>query len=294
MSKILKKLLVQTADGQQTVDAIAGSLIKATTGETFEAHSQDSAAHVPGADADGKLLASQNGAAPHWIGKADILANAALTGVPTTPTAATGTDTDQIASTAFVAASVTAAEQKLAQQMANGIRLKGNLGSGEDDLAALPSGDYQKGDAYYVADAGTYAGQECEVGDTVVCRAVSTPAADSDWFVIQKNLINAVTGPKTSVDGNLVSYDGTTGTAVKDSGISKEDVSDAVSKKHSHSNSATLDKFGEDADGKATYNGESIGAVCKMVDSVESAASANVPVGSIFLVVETTADAPAA
>ena len=287
MSKILKKLLVQGADGQQSVDAIAGSLIKATTGETFETHSQDSAAHVPGADADGKLLASQDGDDPKWIDKSEILKDAALTGTPTAPTAGTGTNTEQIANTAFVTASVAAAEQKLAQQLANGVRLKGNIGGEDDgDLKALPESDVQVGDGYYVKVAGTYGGHVCEVGDTIICRAVGKSGSNPEWFVLQKNLINAITGPSDPVvEGNLVGFAATTGGSVKDSGISGTDVSDAVAKKHAHINSETLAKFGESS-GNPTFNGNAIGAVCKLVASVEEATSDTSPVGSLFLVVE--------
>lgn len=287
MSSLLRKLLVQGENGPEEA-VIDGRLIQASTGESFETHASKDTAHVPAAADAGKLLASRAGAAPEWIEKAALLTDAALTGTPTAPTAPTGTDTDQIASTAFVAASVTAAEQRLGKEMANGIRLKGNLGSGENDLAALPSGDYQKGDAYYVAAAGTYAGQECEVGDTIVCRAVSTPAADADWFVIQKNLINAIVGPRASVEGNLLAFAGTDGDAAKDSGVAMADAADAVSKKHAHANAETLARFGTDADGALTCDGHPIGT-CRIAASVEEPSAANAPAGTLFFVIENVA-----
>ena len=118
----------------------------------------------------------------------------------------------------------------------------------DSDIAAA---DYQAGWTYKVGTAGTYKGQKCEVGDLIVCiKDYASPGANADWTVIQTNIDGAVTGPESAVSENLASFDGATGRIIKDSALKKKDVSDAVAKKHNHTNkTAVLDKL-------STQNGE--------------------------------------
>jgi len=97
-----------------------------------------------------------------------------------------------------------------------------------DGSHALPSQDYEVGWTYKVAAAGTYAGQDCEVGDMIVC--VAEDGQNSDWAVIQANVDGAVTGPASSGDEHVAIFDGTGGKVVKDSGytLGKSVPSDAV------------------------------------------------------------------
>lgn len=81
---------------------------------------------------------------------------------------------------------------------------KGTLGSG-GTVQTLPA-IHNAGDTYMVATAGTYAGKECEVGDFVICVttvAVGGTPSDSDWTVLQNNLIGAVTTTQT-LDANSI------------------------------------------------------------------------------------------
>ena len=182
---------------------------------------------------------------------------------------------------------MTALHQTIAKEMTSGFKMAGNLGDGEGDIAALPTEGYVVGETYYVAKAGTYAGQTCEVGDMISCRA--TNGVDADWFVIQKNLINAIVGPATSVDGNLMAFNGVNGDTAKDSGLSMTDVSTAVNVgKALDAGKETLAKYGADANDNPTYNGKSIGTL-QVVSSVEEATAANAPVGTVFFVVEEAA-----
>ncbi len=69
-------------------------------------------------------------------------------------------------------------------------------------------------------DAGTYAGKVCEAGDFIVCvkNYASGSASNSDWAVLQVNIVGAVTGPANSVANHVAAFDGTSGKIIKDSG----------------------------------------------------------------------------
>lgn len=122
---------------------------------------------------------------------------------------------------------------------------------------ALPAAEYLAGWTYKVGAAGTYAGQRCEVGDMIICLAdyAAESAGDADWQVIQTNIDGAVMGPESSVDGNLVAFDKTTGKVIKDSQVTMADAADAVTKKHEHDNADVVGALGKDESGKLTYEG---------------------------------------
>lgn len=113
-----------------------------------------------------------------------------------------------------------------------------------DSSTPLPSTDYEVGQTFRVAEAGTYAGVECETGDLIiVIKDYEDTASDSDFLVVQANIDGAVTGPDASTDANIVVFDGTTGRKIKDSTVTIASVSDAVAKAHEHTNKAILDTF---------------------------------------------------
>ena len=163
--------------------------------------------------------------------------------------------------------SVSAKIAALESAFASGIEVKGTVGTG-GTVETLPADSYGIGDMYVVKTAGTYAGQECEAGDLILCIKAyeEEGAADTDWTVIQHNINRAVTGPASAVDGNLMSFDGASGTVARDSGIKTADVSGAVSKAHQHANAAdVLDKLSV-SDGKLQLDGhpvdsDTVGAV---------------------------------
>ena len=89
---------------------------------------------------------------------------------------------------------------------------------------------YEAGDRWVVATPGVYKGQTLEAGEIIVA-IVSRQGSDndnSDFTFAQYNLNGAVTGPEAAVDGNIVSFDQTTGKVVKDSGLKTTDVQAAV------------------------------------------------------------------
>ena len=123
----------------------------------------------------------------------EILTDAALTGTPTAPTAAPGTNTTQIATTQFVTNAIS-----------NGIAasdamiFKGTLGT-DGTVEELPT-TYSTGWTYRVISAGTYAGQQCEIGDLVIALVDRSGSGNvnSDWTVAQTNIDGAITDIKST------------------------------------------------------------------------------------------------
>ena len=155
------------------------------------------------------------------------LASPAFTGTPTAPTASNGTNTTQIATTAFVQSAI---DTKLAANDA--MIFKGTIGATSGNgytVTSLPS-THNAGWTYKVAEAGTYAGVKCEIGDMIICITDGTSANDAHWTVIQTNIDGAVTGPSSSTDAHVAVFNGTTGKVIKDSGftIGKSVPSDAL------------------------------------------------------------------
>ena len=175
---------------------------------------------------------------------------------------------------------------------ASGIRQKGTVGTG-GTVETLPADSYTQGDMYIVKTDGTYAGQVCEPGDLILCiKTFAEEAADTDWTVIQNNVVRAVKGPESAADGNLLAFDGPSGTVARDSGIKLTDVSDAVAKKHQHANVALLD--GISADGETvTINGKTFhaGLQVAVIEAGGEIPAGMSPTGIVF---EKVADGPAA
>ena len=203
--KGLKNYTLPAASGTTLGGVKSGGDVTITNGTITV--NDDSHSHVI-ANVDG-LQTALNAKAP--------LASPTLTGTPKAPTAASGTNTTQIATTAFVQAAV---ESKMAA--ADAMRYKGTLGTG-GTITALPA-SHKVGDAYKVITAGTYAGQKCEVGDMVICVTAGSTANNAHWTVVQANVDGAVTGPASAVSGRVAVFDGTTGKVIKDGGKALSDI----------------------------------------------------------------------
>lgn len=105
------------------------------------------------------------------------LASPALTGTPTAPTAAAGTNNTQIATTAFVANAVGTAT-------AGALQYKGTV----SQESTITGASYKKGWYYVVATAGTYVGKVCEVGDMLIAKQDKTSTPANDWDAVQSNI----------------------------------------------------------------------------------------------------------
>lgn len=176
---------------------------------------------------------------------------------------------------------------------ASGIRQCGTVGTG-GTVEALPAEGYTQGDMYIVKTGGTYAGQVCEPGDLILCVKTHDPegAADTDWTVIQNNVVRAVKGPESAADGNLMAFEGTSGTVAKDSGIKLAEVSAAVAQKHSHDNAVLLASISADGE-TATINGKTFHAG-RMVAVIEAGGEIPADMSPTGIVFEKVADGPAA
>lgn len=114
-----------------------------------------------------------------------------------------------------------------------------------DSSNPIPT-DYKAGQTYRVAEAGTYAGVECEVGDLilVVKDYVEGSASDADFMVLQANIDGAVTSTAdVTTVGEIVVFDAVTGRVIKGSGVSIASLNDAIAKAHEHSNKDILDSY---------------------------------------------------
>ena len=124
-----------------------------------------------------------------------------------------------------------------------------NLTSAEpgivDSENPLPA-NYKAGQHFRVAEAGTYAGVECEVGDLilVVKNYSAETASDDDFMVLQANIDGAVTSAAaTSTIGEIVVFDSVTGKVIKGSGIQIASLNDVIDKAHVHENKDVLDTY---------------------------------------------------
>lgn len=101
------------------------------------------------------------------------------------------------------------------------------------------------GNTYRIAEAGTYFGHKCEIGDLIlVLNDATGEFVASDFMVIQANIDGAVT---SSVDaatvGEIVVFDSVTGKVIKGAGVQIASLNDAIAKAHEHANKTVLDSY---------------------------------------------------
>ena len=114
-----------------------------------------------------------------------------------------------------------------------------------DSTNPLPE-NYKAGQHFRVAEAGTYAGVKCEVGDLILVVKSYTvdTASNDDFMVLQANIDGAVTSAaETATIGEIVVFDSVTGKVIKGAGIQIESLNDAISKAHAHVNKTVLDSY---------------------------------------------------
>ena len=89
-------------------------------------------------------------------------------------------------------------ESALGAAMSQALQFKGEV-----PTSGLPT-EPKVGDTYVVSTAGTYAGEVCEVGDTIICKTAKTSTAAATWLVVQKNIDGAVTTTNTLTANTLM------------------------------------------------------------------------------------------
>ena len=124
--------------------------------------------------------------------------------IPTAPTANDETNNNQLATTEFV---------KKQFKANDAMQFKGIVNSNSD----LPS-TAETGYVYRVGTADTYANEECEIGDMIICISNESGTSPT-WGVIQTNLDGAIIGPASSEANHVAVFTGNTGKALKDSGF---------------------------------------------------------------------------
>ena len=119
-----------------------------------------------------------------------------------------------------------------------------------DYTNAIPE-NYKAGQTFRVAEAGTYAGSKCEVGDLilVVKNYDAGTASNDDFMVLQANVDGAVTSTsETATVGEIVVFDSVTGKVIKGSGVQIASLNDAIVKAHEHTNKSVLDSYDKTQD----------------------------------------------
>ena len=177
---------IKTADGYQLLSHWTSSdTVEMNDGTTLE-HRISNVDNTP--DQDKPVSIPQQNALNQ---KADT-DSPALMGTPTAPTPSSGTNTNQIATTAFVQ---TAVSNGIAASDA--MIIKGTIGT-TGTVTALPS-TYQTGWTYRVVTDGIYAGQSCEIGDLIIALVDrdDSDQQNSDWCIAQTNINGAITGVKS-------------------------------------------------------------------------------------------------
>lgn len=131
------------------------------------------------------------------------LASPALTGTPTAPTATAGTNTTQIATTAFVQTAINALPDPMV--------FKGSLGTGGTITTLPTASNDNKGFTYKVITAGTYASQAAKVGDTFISDGTNwilIPSGDEPSGTVTSVKIET-TAPLTIDDSSAITTSGT-------------------------------------------------------------------------------------
>lgn len=138
------------------------------------------------------------------------------------------------------------------------------------------------GDTYVVGTAGDYAGETCEVGDTIICTAAKVGETAAKWLVVQKNLDGAVTkGDEQDWSGKLIVGTGSnmiSGLIGTEGQIIQADASGNPT--YVDPNYATLDVVNE-LSGRVAANSTAIATVNKNAgDAVNLARQANDAAGA--------------
>ena len=164
----------------EVTNAIAGSITGNAATVTTNANLTGPITSVGNATA----VASQTGTGSTFV----MAAGPMLTGTPIAPTAAQGTNTTQLATTAFVVTEVAAAVSGL-------LDLKGSTDCSTNPNYPAAS----KGDAYYVTVAGRIggaSGKQVDIGDLYVASADNAggteAAVGTSWFVLEHSLVGAL------------------------------------------------------------------------------------------------------
>lgn len=149
----------------------------------------------------------------------------------------------------------------------------------------LPANEYKAGQMWRVAEEGTYAGVECEIGDLIICLKdhADGTSGNSDFMVVQANIDGAVTGAESSTDGHIVVFNGATGKVIKDSEVSIASLTDAIAKAHEHTNKTQLDTFTKtETELLQAAHDDAAGQILTVKTELEESISAKADVSAVY------------
>ena len=124
--------------------------------------------------------------------KGMTLTNTTLSGITTTPTP-NGNQGNEVTNVTYVDTKIESAVGGLSKAL---------VFIGEVSGGITPS-NAKVGYVYVVTDNGTYAGQKCEPGDTLICKKNGIQTSDG-WIVVEKNIDGAVTASSELTNGAIV------------------------------------------------------------------------------------------
>lgn len=108
--------------------------------------------------------------------------------------------------------------------MAGALVLQGNVPSNEFTAALT---NHTAGWTFVVTTAGTYVGQQCSVGDMIVCKTTGTSANNADWFIVESNQPNMVTSEASAgglLENEIPCFSNQSGKVIGPSGIARNSV----------------------------------------------------------------------
>lgn len=120
------------------------------------------------------------------------LTNTILSGTTTAPTP-NGKQGNEVTNVTYVDTKIESAVGGLSKAL---------VFIGEVSGGITPS-NAKVGYVYVVTDNGTYAGQKCEPGDTLICKKDGIQTSDG-WIVVEKNIDGAVTASSELTNGAIV------------------------------------------------------------------------------------------
>lgn len=149
---------------------------------------------------------------------------------------------------------------------------KGTLGTG-GTVTALPA-THQTGWTYRVITAGSYAGQNCEVGDLVICIADATDdGSNADWTIAQTNIDGAVTHGAALTADEILLGDGAG--QIKASGTALSDLAKATDLSGKVDKTTTVNGHALDQNITLDKNDIGLGNVDNTADAEKSVLSAS-------------------
>lgn len=120
------------------------------------------------------------------------LTNTILSGTTTTPTP-NGKQGNEVTNVTYVDTKIESAVSGLSKALV----FIGDVSGG------ITPSNAKVGYVYVVTDNGTYAGQKCEPGDTLICKKEGIQTSDG-WIVVEKNIDGAVTASSGLTNGAIV------------------------------------------------------------------------------------------